>query len=352
MTVVLRIDSEPVLVGRDGWSIQSADLAEGDELSVTGALLHPRGNAQPMVRTIRMQTPPLGYPEARALQDALDTARQVTLSGILAGGEVLEAVPLAAELIPYPGSHLYGSVACELWVVPWSPLDLFARGEQGAWYDPSDLSTLFQDAEGTVAVTGPDQPVGRILDKSPNGNHATQSAEASKPILRTDGSRWWLEFDGVDDRMGMAVDLTATAAALLGSASRDVSTGGTTRVAISPGTTNYLGTTNSLRRTFTNEAELGTSVIILPSIFEADQASILRWLPGTVDISNSHGLFTFEKGVSYAGRNYQHLGAYNTTSNFWYGRIYAALVRGGVTTDTDRTLVEGYLAARAGAPLL
>ena len=26
---------------------------------------------------------------------------------------------------------------------------LFANGEQGAWYDPSDLSTMFQDASGT-----------------------------------------------------------------------------------------------------------------------------------------------------------------------------------------------------------
>lgn len=42
---------------------------------------------------------------------------------------------------------------------------LFARGEQGAWYDPSDLSTLFQDAAGTIPVTGAGHPVGLMLDK-------------------------------------------------------------------------------------------------------------------------------------------------------------------------------------------
>ena len=47
-----------------------------------------------------------------------------------------------------------------------SPLSLFASGEQGAWYDPSDLSTMFQDAEGTTPVTAVGQPVGLILDKS------------------------------------------------------------------------------------------------------------------------------------------------------------------------------------------
>jgi len=43
---------------------------------------------------------------------------------------------------------------------------LFANGEQGAWYDPSNLSTLFQDSAGTTPVTALAQPVGLMLDKS------------------------------------------------------------------------------------------------------------------------------------------------------------------------------------------
>jgi len=43
---------------------------------------------------------------------------------------------------------------------------LFAAGEQGAWYDPSDLSTLYQDSAGTTPVTALGQPVGLMLDKS------------------------------------------------------------------------------------------------------------------------------------------------------------------------------------------
>lgn len=43
---------------------------------------------------------------------------------------------------------------------------LFAAGEQGVWYDPSDMSTMFQDAAGTTPVTAMEQPVGLILDKS------------------------------------------------------------------------------------------------------------------------------------------------------------------------------------------
>ena len=47
-----------------------------------------------------------------------------------------------------------------------TPLSLFAANEQGVWYDPSDLTTLFQDAAGTTPVTGLEQPVGLMLDKS------------------------------------------------------------------------------------------------------------------------------------------------------------------------------------------
>ena len=44
--------------------------------------------------------------------------------------------------------------------------ELFKNGEQGFFYDPNDLSTMYQDAVGTVPVTGVGQPVGLILDKS------------------------------------------------------------------------------------------------------------------------------------------------------------------------------------------
>lgn len=64
-----------------------------------------------------------------------------------------------------------------------SPTELFAAGEQGVWYDPSDFSTMFQDAAGTTPVTAVEQYVGKILDKSGRGNHATQSTETSRPLL-------------------------------------------------------------------------------------------------------------------------------------------------------------------------
>ena len=67
-----------------------------------------------------------------------------------------------------------------------SPLSLFAAGEQGAWYQPSDLSTLYQDSAGTIPVTAVEQRVGKMLDKSGRGNHAFQATTTpndKRPIL-------------------------------------------------------------------------------------------------------------------------------------------------------------------------
>lgn len=84
--------------------------------------------------------------------------------------------------------------------VSFSPLSLFAASEPGFWYDPSDLSTLFQDAAGTTPVTAAGQSVGLVLDKSGRGNHATQSTSLSRPTYQIDSNgRGHLLFDGSDD---------------------------------------------------------------------------------------------------------------------------------------------------------
>lgn len=64
-----------------------------------------------------------------------------------------------------------------------SPIELFAFGEQGGWYDPSDLSSLYQDSAGTTPVTAVEQFVGRMSDKSGQNNHLTQSVSGARPRL-------------------------------------------------------------------------------------------------------------------------------------------------------------------------
>jgi hypothetical protein len=79
-----------------------------------------------------------------------------------------------------------------------SPSQLFSNGEAGAWFDPSDLTSMYQGRTGTTAAAV-GSPVGQLLDKSGNSNHAVAPSDAARPILRQSGSLYYLEFDGVDD---------------------------------------------------------------------------------------------------------------------------------------------------------
>jgi len=85
-----------------------------------------------------------------------------------------------------------------------SPASLFANGEQGAWYDPSDLTTLYQDAAGTTPVTADGDPVGLMLDKSQGLKRGPELVDSSVGVADSsfvdrgtqthiDGDVWELE---------------------------------------------------------------------------------------------------------------------------------------------------------------
>jgi hypothetical protein len=119
-----------------------------------------------------------------------------------------------------------------------SPLALFAAGEQGAWYDPSDFSTMYQDSAGTTPVTAVGQSVGKILDKSGRNNHASQATAASRPVLQQDGNgKYYLAFDGVDDTMTTAaIDFTATdKMSVFAGVNKQTNTGANMLVELGPG---------------------------------------------------------------------------------------------------------------------
>lgn len=104
--------------------------------------------------------------------------------------------------------------------VEFSPLSLFAAGEQGLWYDPSDLSTLFQDAAGTVPVTAAGQPVGVILDKRlglvPSGELVSNGDFSQGAAGWTLGSGWSIGSGVASKAAGVNADLTSSLAAVVG----------------------------------------------------------------------------------------------------------------------------------------
>lgn len=95
-----------------------------------------------------------------------------------------------------------------------SPLSLFTGSKKGLWYDPNDLTTMFQDTGGVTPAVAVNDPVRLIRDKSGNAVHATALSDAERPLLKQAASGdYYLGFDGTSHRLVTgAVDLSAASA--------------------------------------------------------------------------------------------------------------------------------------------
>lgn len=84
-------------------------------------------------------------------------------------------------------------------VFPFSMDRIFAAGELGLWYEPSDLTTLFQDAFGATPVTAPGQTVGLMLDKSKGltfGPDSVVNGAGNTLAGWTNPTGWWTSTGG------------------------------------------------------------------------------------------------------------------------------------------------------------
>lgn len=81
---------------------------------------------------------------------------------------------------------------------------LFAQGQQGFWLPFTDFASLSQDSAGTLPYTALEQPVGRVLDRSGRGNHASQATstargKVSAAVVSPPTRPYYLQLDGTDD---------------------------------------------------------------------------------------------------------------------------------------------------------
>ena len=258
---------------------------------------------------------------------------------------------------------------------------LFASGEQGVWYDPSDFSTMFQDAAGTTPVTAVGQPVGRILDKSGRGNHATQTTATSRPVLQQDASgRYYLSFDGTDDWMqtnninftgtdkmtvfcgvrklsdaaaGAIVELSATPTAADFTARFSVTAAAASLASYGLGMTTNSGASGTHQiRALTYAAPITNVVAALfdSSFFSGPNRVIPRVnaaAPGSVQVAFEQTGAVPVKFGSFP----LFIGRRGGTSLPFNGRLYGLIVRGAQTDDLHLTNVERYLANKSGVLL-
>ncbi|RKG50796.1 hypothetical protein D7V68_02505 [Acinetobacter cumulans] len=67
-------------------------------------------------------------------------------------------------------------------------LSLFKNSGKGFWFDFNDMSSMYQDSAGTIPVSAFSQLIGKVLDKSGNGNHAVQTYSVNSPVLNPNGA--------------------------------------------------------------------------------------------------------------------------------------------------------------------
>lgn len=260
-------------------------------------------------------------------------------------------IGIGATLFKVPTMH--GGAA-------FSPKSLFANGEEGAWYDPSDLSSMFQNSDGTTAVAVGD-PVGYIADKSGNGNHAIQATSTKRPTLRQDGSLYYLDFEGDDALATSAIDFTGSDQLTVCSGARKDTD--TTMVvgelSANVGTNNGAFRLASLSNTWRYGAK-GTSIVnVNATPYGAASLSVLT---GLSDISDpvatirvdgvQKATSTTSQGTGNLGNHTLNLGARgNGSSLFLDGRIYGFVIRDVLSSGSDLTNLEAYMAAKTGVTI-
>lgn len=225
------------------------------------------------------------------------------------------------------------------------PASLFANGEQGVFYDVSDLSTMFQNSDGTLAPTV-GTAIGYLGDKSGRGNHALQATASPKPVLRQDtGGRYYLEFDGSVDVMNASFAISqpisrVSAIRQTTWASGDAFFGGPSATAcalfqtgVSPNFALYSGATAAGNNTL----PIGTNGVV--SEVHNGASSSLTVNNGTATTGNAGT--TLPGGIRLG----------TSTTSYANFRLYGLVMINRLLTTNERTKLRQWMADKAGVTL-
>lgn len=227
----------------------------------------------------------------------------------------------------------------------WTPADLSPGAL--AWYDPSDLASLFQDTAGTVPVTASGQPVARMNDKSGNGYHLLQATAGNQLSLQQAGGLSWLAGDGTSDYM------TATIPTYGGSAA-------TVAAAVLGTTANFLGmiVAGSTGIRFTMHAPSGASAYFDCANSSTGRLSVAQTFTtakvvanrgGTARVGRINGVSVVTGGAAPTPASpYNTIILGNATGGFAPARTYGFVVLQREVTDAELRLIEQWLAGKAG----
>ncbi|QPC43483.1 hypothetical protein HW532_12730 [Kaustia mangrovi] len=224
------------------------------------------------------------------------------------------------------------------------------------WWDPSDLSTLFQDAAGTTPVTQDGDPVGLMLDKSGAGNHASQPTAGDRPTFRESGGLRRIEHGGTGQHFDLPNHVGVSGAdnrALYFAGSADAASGSNIGVYfnLGPGNTGerwslVVNGSNNLRIAIQGGAYNSSVGIASTGVYGVELAG------STLGDNTIYGLLSSEAASgsetidTRTGTN--KIGAFHdgtlTAAMDWYGMVLVPRV----LTGDERAKLQAYLAGKAG----
>ncbi len=234
---------------------------------------------------------------------------------------------------------------------------LFGASEQGGWYDPSDLSTLWQDESATTPVTADGQSVQRIDDKSGNGNHLTVVAAGEAPVYKTDGILHWLEFTGGSHRMWSTATMDMSGGdKVTHAASVRMTRDATLQQIVDLGSANSAGEFG-INISATNELTTimrGSAATLEGWVLSSEIIPSTRVLLQLGDIANDinqlrvDGVKVAEDTGNLGTGNLANTTYWLTSGRTFGGRIYQVVVRGALTSGDTLDELEAFLAEKAG----
>lgn len=252
----------------------------------------------------------------------------------------------------------------------WSPLALFAAGEKGVWFDPSDLASMNTKYDLSGSVPGIGDPVGYIADKSGNGKHAKQTTDDSRPLLQQENGRYYLDFDGTDDFLvTAAINLTGTDKVTVFLGERTDTAGDGIVAELSAAYYSNVGSF-SIRRGFVANSHTVGLCGAGPSAITATCASgtppFSTVLTATMDIAGALAADELNVRVNGATPSPTRGGASSAgTGNFgnfalyigrrggtalpFNGRVYSFIIRGAASTAAQIATVERFVNSKTGA---
>lgn len=248
-----------------------------------------------------------------------------------------------------------------------NPATLFLGGTvQGAWYDPTDLSTLFQDAAGTVPVTAVGQSVRLMLDKSGKGNNTTAPSDAARPTLQIDSNGLLhLLFDGINDSMSTAaIDLSGTNKLSLFAGITKAEDNATRQlletsanINLNAGAINFRAPTAAATPNVAWNARGSTNpaFVTSPSTYAAPVTMVVT---ATADIGAPQRVLRINGGQVAASTDSMGTGNFgnyslfiasrNNAGSYFSGRIYGLIVLGAAASSWQIQVTEQWMAGKTG----